>query len=110
MESAKTRGAARQQILDARSSDTKLSHKLIDKQHGKVNFSVSELHVRESTYNTSSGVLQGLREHFSKLATLNNTMKRDLAYKKPIQTEIPQIVDICMHISNSSTASQSVTV
>ena len=42
MESANVRGAARQQILDARTSDTKMFHKLIDKQRGKVNFCVSE--------------------------------------------------------------------
>ena len=69
MESSNIKGAARQQILDARSSDTKMFHKLIDKQRGKVNFCVSELHVGESTFSTSSGILQGWREHFSKLAT-----------------------------------------
>ena len=110
MESANVRGAARQQILDARTSDTKMFHKLIDKQRGKVNFCVSELHVGKSTYSTSSGVLQGWREHFSKLATPDSTMNSDSAYQKLIKTEMPQIVDICTHISRTSTASESVTV
>ena len=110
MESANIRGAARQQILDARTSVTKMFHKLIDKQRGKVTFGVSELHVGEFTYSTSSGVLQGWREHFSKLATPDSicTMNSDPAYQKPIKTEMPQIVDI--NISRTSTASESVTV
>ena len=63
VESAKARGADRQQILDARSNDTKLFHKLIDKQRGRSNICVNELNVGDSTYSTSSGVLQGWREH-----------------------------------------------
>ena len=110
MESANIRGAARQQILDARTCDTKMFHKLIEKQHGKLNFCVSELHVGESTYITSSGILQGWREHFNKLATPDSTMNSDPAYQKLIKTEMPQIVDICAHISRTSTASESVTV
>ena len=68
--SAKATGADRQQILDARSNDTKQFHKLIDKQRGRSNICVNELNVVDSTYSTSSGVLQGWREHISKLACL----------------------------------------
>ena len=84
-------------------------HKLIDTHRGKVNFCVSELHVGESTFSTSSGVLQGWRDHFRKLATPDSTMNSDPAYQKLIKTEMPQIVDICTHISKTPTASESVT-
>ena len=78
---SKDRGVNRQQILDARSSDTKLFHKLIDKQRGRSNICLNELNVGDSTYSTSSGDLQKWREHFSKLATPNDTLRKDHAYK-----------------------------
>ena len=62
----KTWGAARQQIFDARSSDTKLFYKLIDKQREKSNPCVNELSVGDSTYSSSSGILKGWREHLSR--------------------------------------------
>ena len=110
VESAKARGADRQQILDAKSNDTKLFHKLIDKQRGRSNICVNELNVGDSTYSTSSGVLQGWREHFSKLATPNDTLRKDHAYKQLVKTEMLEIFDICTHMANGPTNIETITV
>ena len=110
VESAKARGADRQQILDAKSNDTKLFHKLIDKQRGRSNICVNELNVGDSTYSTSSEVLQGWREHFSKLATPNDTLRKDHAYKQLVKTEMLEIFDICTHMANSPTNIETITV
>ena len=109
VESASVRGAARQQILDARASDTKTFHKLIDKQRGRLSLCVNELHVGDATYSTASGVLQGWREHFSNLATPDPTTKCDHVYQELVRTEVPEIADICTHISKSAPTTDSVT-
>ena len=40
----------------------------------------------------------------------DSTMNSDPAYQKLIKTEMPQIVDICTHISKTPTACESVSV
>ena len=88
VESAKARGADSQQILDAKSNDTKLFHKLIDKQRGRSNICVNELNVGDSFY--IQYILRGptgMGEHFSKLATPNNTLRKDHAYKQLVKTD-----------------------
>ena len=71
---------------------------------------MNELNVCDSTYITSSGVLQGWREHFSKLATPNDTLKKDHAYKQLVKTEMLEIFDICTHMANSPTNIETITV
>ena len=59
----------------------------------------SEIGVRQdvgdATYSTASGVLQGWREHFSNLATPDQTTKCDHVYQELVRTEVPEIADIC---------------
>ena len=97
VESASVRGAARQQILNARASDTKTFHKLIDKQRGRLSLCVNELHVGYSTYSTASGVLKGWREHFINLATPDPTTKCDHVYQELVRTEVPEIAYPSQH-------------
>ena len=110
VESAKARGANRKQILDARSSDTKLFHKLIDKQRRRSNICMNELNAGDSTYSTSSGVLQGWREHFSILAVLIDTLRKDHTYKQLVKTEMLEFFDICTHMANNPTNIETITV
>ena len=53
-EPAKLREGARQEILDSRSEDTKLFHKLINRQRGKLKFCVNELHVQSGIRSNST--------------------------------------------------------
>ena len=71
---------------------------------------MNELNVGDSTYSTSSWVLQGWREHFSKLATPNDTLRKDHAYKQLVKTEMLEIFDICTHMANSPTNFETITV
>ncbi|MES9969373.1 MAG: hypothetical protein ABW092_05020, partial [Candidatus Thiodiazotropha sp.] len=83
---------------------------MIDKQRGKLKFCVNELSVGETTYSSTSGVLLGWKEHFSKLATPDSTLKADASYQQLIKTEMPEILDVCTHVASSSSTPEVITV
>ena len=68
----------RQEILDARSTDTKLFHKLINKQRAKRGGCINELTANGQVYRTEEGILKGWREHFQTLATPSNNEDFDM--------------------------------
>ena len=59
----------RQEILDSRTHNSKLFHKLINKQRGKLVNCVNELHVGDKTFRTEGEILSGWHQHFRQLAT-----------------------------------------
>ncbi|MCG7866407.1 MAG: hypothetical protein JAY74_08520, partial [Candidatus Thiodiazotropha taylori] len=67
-ETAKVLEKTRQEILDAKAEDSKLFHKLVNKQRGKLKHCINELHVGGKVYDSSTGILDGWHEHFRSLA------------------------------------------
>ena len=59
----------RQVVMDSRSSDTALFHKLINKQRGKLSSCIIELHVGEDVFRNEQDILSGWHQHFAQLAT-----------------------------------------
>ena len=57
IESAQVRQQQRQDILDAQSCDTKLFHRLVNKQRGSTHHCVNELSANGETYKTDSAIL-----------------------------------------------------
>ncbi|CAC5421427.1 unnamed protein product [Mytilus coruscus] len=94
-EQALERINARQQILDAKSSDTALFYKLIRKQRGKMGRFIEELIVENETYQTSDRVLVGWTKHFGDLAKKSNYQKFDQNHLEAVEDETKLILKIC---------------
>ena len=95
MEAARVLEQLRQEILEARSTDTKLFHKLVNKQGGNRKCCINELTVNGQLYKQDSDMLNGWRDHFKTLATPSEDGDFDNKYSKMVSEELPIIVDIC---------------
>ena len=100
IESAKAKERTRQEILDARTSDTRLFHKLISKQRGKVKYCINELSVNGNIYKTEDDILHGWQEHFSNLATPSYDDDFDDQYREQVHREMREIIDLCSKYGN----------
>ena len=70
---------------------------------------MNELNVGDSTYSIPHGSYRD-GWHFSKLATPNDTLRKDHAYKQLVKTEMLKIFDICTHMANGPTNFETITV
>ena len=70
-------------------------HKLINKQRGKLVNCVNELHVGDKTLRTEGEILSGWHQHFRQLATPKDSPLYDSEYKRLVELEFNEIVDIC---------------
>ena len=95
IEVAKQTFEERQEILNARSDDMALFHRLVNKQKGRLSNFIDELNVSGTTYKSEDGVLNGWFEKFKRLASVDEELFQSLNYHKPIQHEFPEIEDIC---------------
>ena len=95
IEAAKAKEESRQMILDARTRDARLFHKLINKQRGKLRYCVNEVTVNGSICKTDTEILQGWRQHFASLATPTDSADFDKKYRHQVRDEIAEIMDIC---------------
>ena len=94
-ETARAREKTRQEILDAKAEDSKLFHKLVNKQRGRLKHCVNELHVGGKVYYSSTGILDGWRDHFGSLAVPDATCGFDEDYREMVDLEIREIMDMC---------------
>lgn len=97
VEKARQYNGQKQEILDCRSQDTALFHKLINKQRGKLKNCVTELNVGENTYRTESEILDGWCMHFQALATPAVEDQFDMKYKHQVDQEMAEIIEIVHH-------------
>lgn len=104
-ELAKQNAIHKSNILEARQSDNRLFHKLIQKQRGQCHKFIDELHVGKQCY-PEDHILTGWFEHFSSLATKNYHPNFDLTYLKQVEEESAVIYAICL---NSDSEPQLVT-
>ena len=84
----------RQEILNAKSENTQLFHKLIRKQRGNLASCVDELHVSGEVYR-GENVLSGWFEHFKSLASASEDPSFDEDYHHLVQMDANEIEDIC---------------
>ena len=94
-ETAMAREKTRQEILVAKAEDSKLFHKLVNKQRGRLKHCVNELHVGGKVYDSSTGILDGWRDHFGSLAVPDTTCGFDEDYREMVDLEIREIMDMC---------------
>ena len=95
MEATHEREQLQQEILDAKSTDTKLFHKLINKQRGNRGGCVNELTANGQVYRTEEGIFRGWRDHFQALATPSDKEDFDMKYTRMVSDEVPMISDLC---------------
>ena len=69
----------RQEILNAKSENTQLFHKLIRKQRGKLAGCLDKLHVSGEVYK-GDGVLSGWYEHFKTLSSSSESQSFNQDY------------------------------
>ena len=91
----------KQEILDAKIQDVALFHKLINKHRGSLGVFLNELHVGDSTFRTDGEILQGWRQHFGDLAKQSSNPRFDEKYKRIVDMELGEIIDICKSSSAS---------
>ena len=89
------REKTRQEILDAKAEDSKLFHKLVNKQRGRLKHCVNELHVGGKVYDSSTSILDGWRDHFGSLAVPDATCSFDEDYREMVDLEIRETMDMC---------------
>ena len=81
--------------MDARSTETKLFHKLINKQRGNRGGCVNELNANGQVYRTEECILNGWRDHFHALATPSDNEDFDMKYARMVSDEVPVISYLC---------------
>ena len=84
----------RQEILNAKSENTQLFHKLIRKQRGNLAGCVDELHVSGDVYK-GDGVLSGWYEYFKTLSSSSESQSFDQDYHHLVLMGTNEIQDIC---------------
>ena len=90
----------RQVVMDSRSSDTALFHKLINKQRGKLSSCINELHVGEDVFRNEQDILSGWHQHFAQLATPAEETSFDKDYNKLTEMEIREIRTLCRNVND----------
>ena len=69
-------------IMDSRSNNMALFHKLVNKQRGKLSSFINELHVGGDVLRGNKDILTGWHQHFNQLATPTQETDFDTDYKK----------------------------
>ena len=95
IENAQLYQKQKQEIMDAKSSDTALFHKLVKKQRGQLGACVNELYVGNTVYKTDTEILEGWHKHFGQLAEKSENPLFDDQYSAQVNSELLEIIDIC---------------
>ena len=96
-EVAQRRIKERQELIEAKTMDNKLFHKLIRQQRGKLNRAIDELHVGDSVFKTDTEIQIGWKNHFANLAKESDRMDFDHSYLDTVDIEYKHIIKICHH-------------
>ena len=78
-------------MMEARSNNMEMFHKLIQRNRKKGNEFIQDLNVNSITYSRQNEVIQGFKEHFSKLATLEKNQFHGNKYHQLVEKEIVYI-------------------
>jgi hypothetical protein len=83
----------KEDIMNARTGNTKLFHHLVNNER-KCSNGTSELVVKDKMYYGPDQIAHGFREHFLEFSTLNKNNNYDEQYHVPRRNEVQHIVDI----------------
>jgi hypothetical protein len=88
---AKLRECEKEAIMEATSNNMEMFHKLIQRNRKKGNEFIQDLSMNSITYSGQNEVIQGIKEHFSKLATLDKNQLHRNKYHQLVEKEIVYI-------------------
>ena len=94
LEVAKRRLCERQKLVDARTADRKMFHKIIKNQRGKLSKFIDQLNVDDETF-YNEDIIEGWSTHFHQLAKKIPNPNYDNEYLELIENEAKIIIDIC---------------
>lgn len=107
VEMARRRLKDRDEIMNGKFTDTKLFHKLINKQRKTKLQVIEDINVDNTTY-TGDNILLGFKRHFQLLAEQNNNTSYDEQYHRIVEQEIPIISELVSKQINCSISVQEV--
>ena len=85
---------ARQEVIQARTSDRNTFYKLIRKQRGQFIKPIDHLTVEGETYSNDL-IMEGWRTHFHKLAMKTHNETYDLEFLDNVKEEVKVILELC---------------
>ncbi|VDI61424.1 Hypothetical predicted protein [Mytilus galloprovincialis] len=94
LEVAKRRLCERQKLVDARTADRKMFHKIIKNQRGKLSKFIDQLNVDDEIF-YNEDIIEGWSTHFHQLAKKIPNPNYDNEYLELIENEAKIIIDIC---------------
>ncbi|MES9884980.1 MAG: reverse transcriptase family protein [Sedimenticola sp.] len=101
VEIAQNKQKERQEILDTKSHDMALFHKLINKQRGKLKNCINELHVGDKVHKTPESIIGGWHDHFGQLATTKDSEYFDQSYHNLVVDEMRELQDLNDMLQNN---------
>jgi hypothetical protein len=84
IEIAKLRNEEKDNILETRTKDTKMFHRLVRKNRSRGNDMMMELEVN---YTENENIINEFQEHFSSLATFNQKTRIDSTYNNLVEDD-----------------------
>ena len=94
VELAKQRDEENELIMETKTKDMRLFHKLVRNNRKKGNDVIMDLNVNGIEYEGEEIILSGFREHFRQLSTLDPEMDIDNKYHSMLEEEIKIINEI----------------
>ena len=94
VEIAKRQSEEKLKIITTRTRDSRLFHKLVNKQRGNVRNFIEDLQVGDTTFNGENQMLQGFKEHFESLANDSTNAKYDDKYHTQVDNESQSIKEM----------------
>ena len=94
IELAKRQSEEKFKIISTRTRDSRLFHKLVNKQREHGRNSIEELQVGKASFSGTSEILQGFRKHFESLANGITDSKYDEKYHNQVLLEVESIKEI----------------
>ena len=85
---AKQRDEEKELIMETKTKDMRLFHKLVRNNRKKGNEVIMDLNINGKQYDGEENVMTGFREHLKNLATFNLNMNIDNTYHDKVEDEI----------------------
>ena len=109
IEIAKLRNKEKENILETRTKDTKMFHKLVRTNRRQGNDMITELEVNGKNYTENENIINGFQEHLSSLATFNQRTRIDNTYDNLVEDDIHIINKLVQHNNIKSVTSDEIT-
>ena len=103
VELVKQRDEEKEIIMETKTKDMRLFHKLVRNNSKKGNDVIMDLNVNGKQYDGEENVMTGFREHLKNVATFDLNMNIDNKYHDMVEDEIQIINDIVAHESIEET-------